>query len=159
MYLAKRWCCVVTVLTVMGTINAVAAPHKSSAHPNAQAPHGRLGFSKRSHFTEVLTTPKGCLSSTDVRGALKLIGKHGAFSGVVASIFIPRNGTGYFYIDFNKQWKLALSAAVDTNLAASFPDLRTLLHRKVVIVGVFSRYGADHPQIILKSLNQIHLLK
>ncbi len=143
----------------VAALPAASAPRKVAGQVPGRQKQVTLKFSKTAHFNTVTSTPKGCLSSADLTGARKLLGKHGSFAGDVVSVFIPHNGTGYFYIDFNRQWKNAISAAVKVTDGARFPDLRTLLHHKVVVTGMFSKYGSNHPQIVLRSPGQLNLLK
>jgi hypothetical protein len=132
-----------------------AAPAKSGRHTGEPVPQ----FSKTRHFSFASSILKGAVSSKELVQARKLIGKRGSFYGVVASIYLPKNGDGNFYIDFSKQWKNELSAAVSAKHAANFPNLKLLEHHKVLVSGTFSLYGGDHPEIVVTDPNQIHLLK
>ncbi len=156
---SNKLCGLAALMLVVSMNWSLAAPHSAPAKTGIHKVEHVPQFSKTKHFPVASSIPKSAVSSKELVQARKLIGKRGSFYGVVASIYVPKNSDGNYYIDFSKQWKSQLSAAVSAQHAANFPNLKQLEHHKVIVTGTFSLYGGDHPEILVTDPNQIHLLK
>src|SRR5438067_2242132 len=76
------------------------------------------------------------IDAHDLDGAKALAGKKGAFKGTVTQVFTPRSGA-VAILNFDRQYKTALTAVVNKADWARFPDLTELVGKEVVISGKF----------------------
>ncbi|HVT11643.1 MAG TPA: hypothetical protein VHE55_05210 [Fimbriimonadaceae bacterium] len=98
------------------------------------------------------------LACKDLAGATRLAGKPGAFTGVVSSVYSPKDH-GSVFIDFSEPWKNSISGHVKAADYAKFPALSALKGKQVLITGAFTLYSHSHPEIQVTSLSQIKLVK
>ncbi len=98
---------------------------------------------------------KGAKDPKDLAGAKKLIGKTAAFSGTVAKVFEPG---GVALINFDKDYKLAITAVVRSKNFAAFPDLKTLEGKKVLVSGKVEEYK-DTAEVMLEKMDDIKVIK
>jgi hypothetical protein len=100
---------------------------------------------------------KKALSSKDLKGGAKMVGKAGSFTGLVDVAYEPKSHKDV-YIDFSKPWKNTISAHVRAADFAKFPVLTTLNGKQVLVTGKFS-LNSGHPEIVLTSVSQLKLVK
>jgi hypothetical protein len=100
---------------------------------------------------------KGALDAHDLEGALKLVDKDGAFRGTVSKAFAPRDGS-LVILDFDPNFRNALTAVVRSADYAKFPNLRDLEGKEIVVTGKFTDFHGK-AQIILTDPAQIKLVK
>ena len=97
------------------------------------------------------------IDAHDLKKAESLTNKEGAFRGKVTQVFTPRSGT-VAILNFDKDYKTALTAVIYKENWAKFPDLETLVGKEVVISGKFANFhGAS--QIALTDPARILVLK
>lgn len=139
------------------TVLLAAAPTgNQSAHPHRGSPASKSGAKG---YTKVpVARTKSALASTDINGAEKLIGKQGSFVGVINNIYKPKPGQDIIYLNFAKSWKTTISAAIPLTDRNNFPDLSSLVGKKVMITGKFAQYDKTHPEIIVTASKQIELV-
>ena len=105
--------------------------------------------------TDVVYT--GALDAHDKQAAEKMIGKNGAFKGTVTKIFAPRGGN-LVILNFDDNYKTAMTAVLKKSDFAKFPDVSTLVDQEVVVSGKFIDYKGS-PEIELSDLKQIAVVK
>ena len=116
--------------------------------------------SKTAKFQNVAKTDAlytGALDAHDKAGAEKLIGKSGAFKGTVTKAFTPRNG-GLVILNFDDDYKSAMTAVLKKSDFAKFPDLSELVGKEVVVSGKFMDFKGS-PEIELSDPKQVALVK
>jgi hypothetical protein len=100
---------------------------------------------------------KGALDAHDLEGALKLVDKDGAFRGTVSKAFAQRDGS-LVILDFDPNFRNALTAVVRSADYAKFPALRDLEGKEIVVTGKFTDFHGK-AQIVLTDPAQIKLVK
>jgi len=136
------------VLAFAGMVNVSAqdSPQKAVA-------------SRTAKFASVETTDAAYRSAIDAHnldGARALKDKAGAFKGKVTQVFTPRSGT-VAILNFDKEYKTALTAVVNKTDWGKFPDLTELVGKEVVITGKFVDFhGAT--QIILNGPTEVAII-
>ncbi len=129
-------------------------PHSANVHKGSSASvSGVKGYGK---IPSTLT--KSALSSTDINGAEKLIGKKGSFVGIINNIYMPKPGQSMIYLNFAKSWKTTISAAIPLSDRNKFSNLAGLVGKKVMISGKFAQYDESHPEIVVTASKQIKLV-
>ena len=127
---------------------------------DAMKPLQHVVASKTAKFGEVKKDDdayKNALDAHDLAGAIKLIGKDGAFKGKVSKLFEERDGD-IVVLDFDPNYRTALTAVLRNADFPKFPDMKTLEGKEVVVTGKFVDYhGAA--QIELTDPRQIMLVK
>ncbi len=116
--------------------------------------------SKTAKFATVSKTDeayKKALDAHDLEGARLQAGKDGLFRGTVTQVFTPRSGT-IAILNFDKDYKTALTAVVNKSFWAKFPDLTELVGKEVVITGKFTDFHGAM-QIVLNAPNQIGVVQ
>ena len=116
--------------------------------------------SKTAVFTSVSKTDdslKTALNAHALADALKQTNSAGAFTGTVSRIFEPR-GNALAILNFDADYRSALTAVVRNENFDQFPDLKTLTNKTVLVTGKFTDYrGAA--QIVLTNSAQIKLVR
>ena len=100
---------------------------------------------------------KNALDAHDLAGALKLVGKSGAFKGTVSKLYEERDGDMIVF-DFDPNYRTALTALLRNAAFPKFPDVKTLEGREIVVSGNFVDYHGK-AQIELTDPAQIKLVK
>ncbi len=80
------------------------------------------------------------IDAHDFAGAEKLFSEEGAFKGTVAKVFVPNSGT-ILILNFDNDYKKALTAVVKKANFKSFPDMNQLVGKEVVITGTFNKFN------------------
>lgn len=89
--------------------------------------------------------------------AQKMLGKPGAFQGTVTKAYSPEDHDTVI-LDFDKQYKTALTAVLQPADYAKFPDLSTLEGKRVLVSGTWSA-PKGKPQIMLTGPAQIKIIR
>jgi hypothetical protein len=93
----------------------------------------------------------------DMEGAHSAVGQMGSFKGTVTQLFEERDG--YLVIlDFDKNYRAALTAIVRNTDFPKFPDLKALEGKEIVVSGKFTDYQG-RAQIELTDPSQIKLAR
>jgi hypothetical protein len=100
---------------------------------------------------------KSALDAHDLSGALKLVGKEGAFKGTVSKLYEERDGD-LAVLDFDPNYRTALTALLRNASFPKFPDMKALEGKEIVVSGKFVDYRGN-AQIELTDPSQIKLVK
>ena len=116
--------------------------------------------SKTAKFETIAKTDaaiKSALDAHDLKPAAGLVGKSGSFTGTVTKIFTPKSGS-IVILNFDQDYKTALTAVVKRSDWGKFPDLAKLEGKKVVVSGKFVDFhGAT--EIDLTAPDQIKIVE
>jgi len=129
--------------------------------PAAAAPprqHQSDAASTTAKFGVVAATDDAYKSALDAHAlddALKLVDKDGAFKGKVAKVYEPR---GLAIVEFDENYKSALTAIVRGTNFAKFPALTNLIGKDVLVTGKFIKFR-DSAEIVLDGPEQIKVVK
>ena len=100
---------------------------------------------------------KNALDAHDLAGAQKLIGKEGSFRGTVSKFFEERDGD-LIVLDFDPNFRTALTAVLRNADFPKFPDVKALDGKEIVVSGKFVDYHGK-AQIELTDPKQIRTVK
>jgi DNA/RNA endonuclease YhcR with UshA esterase domain len=149
-------------LSFLAVLCACAAPlalaQDEKPKPEPAKPQASVA-SKTAKFATVKPTDssvKAALKASDLAGAKKLVGKDGAFEGTVVKVFSPKTN-GLVILNFDKNYKNALTAVLRVKSYASFPDMQTLKGKHVLITGKFEDYKGS-TEIQLTKPEQVKLI-
>jgi hypothetical protein len=128
----------------------------ASAQRNAQSDVA----DKKATFGTIAKTDKAYSDAIDAHDLVKarsLEGKKGGFKGTVAKIFVPNTG-GVLILNFDNNYKIALTAALRKDDFSSFPDMNQLLGKEILVSGKFEDFkGAT--EILLTDKKQISIIQ
>jgi hypothetical protein len=93
----------------------------------------------------------------DLDGAHKALGQTGSFKGTVTQLFEERDGD-LVILDFDKNYRTALTAIVRNADFSKFPVLKALEGTEIVVSGKFTDYQG-RAQIELTDPGQIKLVR
>jgi len=79
---------------------------------------------------------KSAIDAHDLKAASGMVGKAGSFTGTVTKIYTPKSGS-IAIINFDRDYKTALTAVVKKSNFGKFPDLTKLEGQKVLVTGKF----------------------
>lgn len=128
-----------------------AKPEAGGAYKKqADAASATATFATVSKTNEAYTT---ALEAHDLDGAKGKVGSAGAFKGTVSGLF---ERPGFLIVNFDKNYKTALSAVVRSKSFGAFPNLQTIVGKEVVVSGTFSLHQ-ERPQIQLSTADQIKI--
>ncbi len=102
-------------------------------------------------------TYKTALDAHALDLALKQVDKEGAFKGTVTGIYEPRSG-GLAIVNFDKNYRTALTALLKGADFDKFPDLKILVGKDVLVTGTFIAYQG-RAEIVLTNTAQIKLVE
>ena len=100
---------------------------------------------------------KSASDPKDLTKAGKMAGKTGIFSGMVAQVYAMK-GNNMVLLNFDKDYKAAVTGVVRAKSFSKFPDLETLKGKKVLVSGKVEDYKG-RPEIVLDSLDDIKIVK
>jgi hypothetical protein len=163
----------ITILTVIFVVMVVSTCGVSSldtvrANRNASVLQDRDPMKPLQHVVASKTAKfdtvdkddaayKNALDAHDLAGALKLVGKDGAFKGTVSKLYEERDGDMVVF-DFDPNYRTALTAVLKNPDFPKFPDVKTLDGKEIVIAGKFVDYHGK-AQIELTDPKQIKVVK
>lgn len=148
------------------TFNALAEDSPSTA---TNAPASKPAATKQSQsdvasktatFSKISMTEDTYKSALDAHAldlALKQVDKEGSFKGTVTAIYEPRSG-GLAIMNFDKNYRTALTALLKGGDFVKFPDLKTLVGKDVLVTGKFISYQG-RAEIVLTNATQIKLVE
>ncbi|MDQ3908393.1 MAG: hypothetical protein M3268_08610 [Acidobacteriota bacterium] len=154
----ERIAAVAASLLVAFALCCAGASSRVAAQESPQSQHDAA--SKTAKFGSVEKTSdayKSALDAHDLEGASKLVGKDGAFRGTVAKVFEQRDGS-LLIIDFDPNFRTALTAVLRRADYAKFPDVRELEGKEIVVSGKFTDFRG-RAQIELSDPAQIKIVK
>lgn len=160
----------VAVAFVFSGLNTMAddGPAKSTNAAEAQSADAKLASrktqsdaaSKTAKFGTVATTAPEYQSALDahaLEAALKQQNKLGAFKGTVTATYEPRSG-GLAIMNFDADYKKAISALLRGNDFTNFPDLKKIVGKDVLVSGKFMAYQG-RAEIVLTNVDQVKLVE
>jgi hypothetical protein len=156
----ERLAAVAASLIVVVVISCVVASARVGVATTQEQQSQQEVASKTAKFAMVEKTDalyKGALDAHDLEGALKLVDKDGAFRGTVSKAFAQRDGS-LVILDFDPNFRTALTAVVRSADYAKFPNLRDLEGKEIVVTGKFTDFHGK-AQIVLTDPAQIKLVK
>ena len=115
--------------------------------------------SKTAKFATVKASDEAvtkALKASELAGAKKLVGKDGAFEGTVVKVFSP-SSNGLVILNFDKNYRNALTAVLRVKNYGDFPDMQTLKGKHVLITGKFEDYKGS-TEIQLTKPDQVKLI-
>src|SRR5882672_4701549 len=134
------------VATGFGVLSVAAVRANRSAIPfqdrDPMKPLQHVVASKTAKFGTVDKDDaayKNALDAHDLAGALKLVGKNGAFKGTVSKLYEERDGDMIVF-DFDPNYRTALTALLRNAAFPKFPDVKTLEGKEIVVSGNFVDY-------------------
>ena len=98
---------------------------------------------------------KSALDAHALEDALKMVAKEGAFKGTVAKLYEPR---GLVIVEFDENYKTALTAVLRTANFTNFPALTNLIGKEVLVTGKFIKYR-ESAEIVLTNPEQIKVVE
>jgi hypothetical protein len=140
------------------TLIAVAIFAFSAA--NAQDSPQSSAASKSAKFETVAKTDAlytGAIDAHDKASAEKLIDKKGSFRGTVTKAFTTKGG-GIVILNFDEDYKTALTAVLKKSDFSKFPDVSQLVGKEIVVSGKFIDFKGN-PEIELTDPKQIAVVK
>ena len=113
------------------------------------------------------TTKFGTVSKTDAAytaaldahnkdDAANMVGRSGSFRGTVSKVFMPGKGS-IVILNFDEDYKTALTAVIKKADISKFPDLEKLVGHEIVVSGKFIDYKGN-AEIELTDPKQILLV-
>ena len=102
-------------------------------------------------------TVKAALDAHDQKAAGKLVGKTGSFTGTVTKLYSPKSGS-IVILNFDRDYKTALTAVVKRDDFGRFPDLSRLEGKQVLVTGKFIDFKGS-TEIDLTKLEQIKIVE
>ncbi len=127
----------------------------ADAKPPAREKQGDVA-SATATFGKIAKTDDAYKSALDAHAlddALKMVDKDGAFKGTVAKVFEPR---GLAIVEFDNDYKTALTAIVRGTNFSNFPALTNLIGKEVLVTGKFIKYR-DAAEMVLDKPDQVKL--
>jgi hypothetical protein len=127
---------------------------------DAQKPLQHSIASKTAKFGSISKTDEiyaSALDAHDLAGAFKKIGQTGAFKGTVSKIFEERDGD-LMILDFDPDYKTALTAVLKNPEFPKFPDMKPLEGKEIVVSGSFVDYHGK-AEILLTDPDQIKIVR
>jgi hypothetical protein len=148
------------IISLVGAANGFGQDDKHKHdHGDSDASQKAIA-SKSAKFETVAKSDKaytGAIDAHDLSAAGKMVGHSGAFKGKVAKLFTPRGGS-VAIINFDSDYKSALTAVVKKSDFSKFPELSQLDGKEVVVSGEFSEYKGS-TQILLSDPKQVAIVK
>lgn len=149
-------------------IAAVATAFLAFSASSGAASSSPAGRSRPGQSTVAATAAFGVVPSSavdkehaidakDLADAGKMVGKPGAFQGTVSNVYSPRDHD-IVILDFDLNYRSALTAVVMAGSYAKFPALKSLTGKHVLITGKFTDYHGK-PEIILTNPAQVKVLR
>jgi hypothetical protein len=143
-----------SIFAVLGLL--LVAVGSVSAQRNAQSDVA----DKKGKFATVSKTDKLYTDSIDAHDLAKakaLEGQKGSFKGTVSKVFVPNTG-GVLILNFDNDYKTAVTAALRKSDFSAFPDMNQLLGKEIVVSGKFEDFrGAT--EILLTDKKQISIVQ
>lgn len=97
------------------------------------------------------------LDAHDLERAHQKLDQLGAFKGTVSGIYEPSAGK-LRILNFDTDYRTALSAVLSSEDAGKFPDINQLVGKEVLVSGTFVDYHG-RAEIVVKSPDQIKLVR
>lgn len=96
------------------------------------------------------------MDAHELGAAAKRIGQAASFKGTISKVYESRDG-GIVILDFDANYRTALTAVLKKPDFAKFPDLRDLSGKQIIVSGSFIDYQG-RAEIVLSSPDQIKIV-
>lgn len=144
--------CAVVSTRVAARASVFAAQDSPQSQQDAASKTAKFGSVEKADAVY-----KNALDAHDLDAAAKLVGKDGAFRGTLTKAFEQRDGS-LVVLDFDPNYRTALTAVVRRADYAKFPPLRDLEGKEVVVTGKFTDFHG-RAQVELTDPAQIKIVK
>ncbi|EEF59053.1 hypothetical protein [Pedosphaera parvula] len=137
----------------------VAKPDSGEGRKTARQSQSESA-SKTATFGKISKTDeayKSALDAHELEAALKQADKASGFKGTVSGVYEPK-GNAMAILNFDPQYKTAMTAVVRNENFSKFPDLKTLVGKDVLVAGKLIDFQG-RPEIILTNVDQIKLVE
>lgn len=131
-----------------------AVPEGAGAKEQYEEAATKIVPGKVAKTDEAYTT---ALDAHDLDGIKAKAGQDCAFKGTVSAIYAAPSGK-IRILNFDPQYKKAMSAVVKSEQFDNFPDLETLVGKEVLITGKVVLHR-ERPEIQLKEIHQLRLVE
>jgi hypothetical protein len=136
----------------VGLLAFAAASAQDSPQSSAASKTAKFGTVAK---TDAAYT--GAIDAHDKSGASKMIDKKGAFKGTVSKVFAPRGGN-LVILNFDDNYKTAMTALAKKGAYTKFPDLEKLVDQEVDVTGNIVDITGN-PEMELTDPGQIFIVK
>jgi hypothetical protein len=144
---------VLCLIVALGAARAQQEEKPQKTYPAQESVAAKGEFGK---IAESDPAVKKALDAKNLEAAKKLVGKEGAFQGKVVKVFQSRNNS-IVILNFARNYRAALVAALKPDDYAKFPKMDTLLDKRVLVQGKFVLYE-ERPEIELTKPTQIKII-
>jgi DNA/RNA endonuclease YhcR with UshA esterase domain len=156
---AVIFCITLSLLADTNLPPATGASTNRAALPTRRLPVKQAAVASTNAVFGAISTNdavyKAALEAHALDDAKKLIGTNGTFKGTVVKLFEPG---GMTILEFDNDYKTALTALVRSTNFSSFPVLTNLIGSNVMVTGPFIDYRGK-AEMILEKPEQIKLVK
>lgn len=143
---------ILVALTFILTVGAPTAYSQNyDAGQSAAAASGSFGAISPSSPTLAST-----LDAHDLSTAASMVGSTGTFRGVVSKVYMPKTND-LVILDFDPNYRTALTAIIQAQNFTRFPSLDPLVGKSVVVTGTFENYQRKI-QVLISDPSQIKIL-
>lgn len=149
-------------VVAVATVVAIALPCFSQSAPKPAKPKGpsQAQVARKGAFPSVGAgdvSVKNAIGATNLAKVRTKLNKTGTFVGVVTDIYAPKNGKRIL-LDFAPDYKKAVIGLVDAKNFKSFPDLRQLKKKRVLLTGKVILFK-EQVQVELVAPSSIRVVK
>ncbi|RYX86738.1 hypothetical protein EON83_00735 [bacterium] len=148
-------------IVALATIAVCTLPCFAQLTPKSSKPKiSQAQVASKSAFPTVSASDasvKAALPATDLTKARTKLNKTATFVGLVTELYLPKNGKRVL-IDFAPDYKKAVIGLVDAKSFKTFPDLRQLKKKRVLLSGKVVAYQ-EQIQVELTSASSIRIVK
>jgi DNA/RNA endonuclease YhcR with UshA esterase domain len=155
--------CATTLLSASSFLHTVyavqppAAPAKAGSTA-AEKPQSEVASKTAKIATIAATAPavKSALAANDLAGAKAQVGKTVAFTGTVSKVYAPKSNK-LVILNFDPDYKKAMTAVVFSTTFAKFPDLTTLDGKKLLVSGKVTEFHGGY-EIVVSSPTDLKIV-
>ena len=136
-----------------------ASPPDSAQPARPVRPSQSEAASKDAKFGAIAKADAAYTNTLDAHAldeAFKQADKPGAFKGIVSGVYEPR-GNAMAILNFDKNYRSAMTALLRNENFSKFPELKTLTGKEVVVSGKLVQFQG-RTEIILTSPDQIKIV-
>lgn len=142
----------ITIAAIFVATLAVLASAQDVTQPDAASKTAKFGSVKAAD-----ASVSNAIDAHDLKAAGGMVGKSGAFKGTVTKLYTPKSGA-LVIINFDRDFKTALTAVIKKSNFSKFPDLSKLEGKKVLITGKFVSFH-DATEIDLEDPADIKIIE
>ena len=129
-----------------------AKPEEAKKAPEQPAAAAAFGTVEKSDAAYT-----GALDAHDLDGLKQKADQEAAFKGTVSGTYEP-NGAKLLIVNFDKQFKNAVSAVIKGGDISKLPDVKALVGKEVLVTGKVTLHR-ERPEIVVSDAGQIKLVQ